>query len=162
MKPTVFRAVAGATAIGALVVGALTSQVVFFVLASVAGLLLATSFRHARSLTGPLLALRGQPVDVQVWGTTLPIPSGSTVRITSVAMIGAGLHIYFQVGGAGSASHLKVAQPRSVLVRPRSVVIEAAAYVQWSSQRLPRVTGAPALAITVSPAFITAQHEAGA
>jgi hypothetical protein len=149
MRSTVFRAVAAAVALGGLVASALTSQPVFLAPAIAALLLLATGFSEAGRLAGPLQDFIHHRAEVLVWGAPLPVPNGATLTITSVKALGAGLHVFFRFEPGVSSTHLKIAQPGRAEVRPRHLIIESAAYVQWAGRRLPRVAGAPALTISL-------------
>jgi hypothetical protein len=151
MRSTMLRVVAAAVALGGFTASIFTSHFFFLVPAIVGLLLLATSFSEAGRLTETLQAFLRQTADVRVWGAPLPVPSGATITITSVKALGAGLHVFLQVGPSGSSNHLKVAQPSRVQVLPQRLAIESAAYVQWAGKRLPRVTGAPALTISLDP-----------
>jgi hypothetical protein len=136
----------------------LTSQFSFVVLGMVTAFLLASSFSQAGRLTKPLQRLRHQAVTVRVWGASLPLPNSAPMTITAVRSLGAGLHIYFQLGATASLAHLKIAQPGRALIEPGTVTIESARYVQWSGKRLPRATGSPALSITLKE-YITAADD---
>jgi hypothetical protein len=149
MRSTTLRVLVAVVAAVAFAAGVLTSQFSFVVLGMVAVLLLASSFSQAGRLTGPLQRFCHQAVAVRVWGASLPVPNGAAMTIASVRSLGAGLHIYLQLGTNGSLTHLKVAQPQRVLLEPGALIIESASYVQWSGKRLPRAIGSPALSITL-------------
>lgn len=159
MHSATLRVLAAAVAAAAIVGGVLTSHFGFVVLALAALLFLATAFSVAARLTRPLQALRGDLVDVSIWGAPLPVPADAAIRITSVKALGAGLHVYLRIGIATSPVHLKVAQPRHVHVTSDAVAIESAAYVQWSGRRLPRVPGASTLTIRVKAGASTDSQE---
>ena len=152
MRSTTLRVLVAVAAAVAFAAGVLTSQFSFVVLGMAAALLLASSFSQAGRLTEPLQRFRHRAVAVRVWGASLPVPNGAAMTITSVKSLGAGLHIYLQLGTNDSPAHLKVAQPKGVLLEPGTLVIESASYVQWSGKRLPRAIGSPALVITMAAA----------
>jgi hypothetical protein len=151
MRSLTFRVLVTVAAIAAFATSVFTSQFSFVVLAMVAVLLLATSFSQASRLTEPLARFRQQAVHVRVWGAALPGSNGAAMTLASVKALGAGLHLYLQVGAGGPATHLKIAQPSRAQLQPETVVIESARYVQWSGKRLPRITGAPAVTISLTP-----------
>src|SRR5438876_4849953 len=148
MRSTTLRVIVAMVAAGAFAAGLLTSQFGFIVLGMVAALFLASSFSQARRLTESLQRFRHQAVAVRVWGASLPVPNGA-MTITSVRSLGAGLHIFLRLGTNDSPTHLKVAQPKRVLLEPGALIIESASYAQWSGKKLPRTTGCPALSITL-------------
>jgi hypothetical protein len=108
-----------------------------------ASTLLSRAARVAEGLRG----LCGHPVDIEVWGSPLPLPAGEELRLESVRAFGAGLHLWVRVGSDPRPRFLKVAQPRAVHHQPEGVEIAHAAYVQWARARIPRVPGAPALTL---------------
>ncbi len=133
-------------AIGGVATGVLTRQIVFFLLAGGATVLLALSRAGACSpVSQSLRSFAGQVVDVELWGHS---PTGDTPELVleSVNTLGAGLHVYFRLAGARTA-HLKVAQPAGITVAAHLVTIQSARYVQWQRTRLPLVEGALALSI---------------
>lgn len=149
MRSMTLRVLVAVVAVVAFAAAVLTSQFSFVALGMVAALLLASSFSQAGRLTEPLQRFRHQAVAVRVWGASLPVPKGAAMTVTSVRSLGAGLHIYLQVGTNDSPTHLKVAQPQRVLLGPGTLIIESASYVQWSGRRLLRAIGSPALSITL-------------
>jgi hypothetical protein len=143
-----------AIAIGAVVAGVLTSQLIFFLVALGAGVLLGTSLSTSRRpLTHALDRFRNQAVEVRLWGAPPPDLPGATLVVTSVNALGAGVHVFFNGHGKG-AMHLKVAQPQDPSLASESVVIGSARYVQWNGKRLPREGTAPAVVIARSEAPI--------
>jgi hypothetical protein len=154
MRPTPARILLSALVIGALTAGVLTSQLIFYLVALMAVFLLATSLSTTRNpLTQALHRFRGFTVEVRAWGALPPLPPGATLVPTSVIVLGAGAHVFFQASGAGSI-HLKVAQPRNVQLAPNTVVIGSAKYVQWNGKKLRVFGGAPALSIALSEASV--------
>ena len=150
MRPIPARVLLSAVTIGALAAGLLTSQFIFFVVALGAGVLLGTSLSTIRRpVTNALEGFRNQAVEVRLWGAPPPDILGATLILTSVNALGAGVHVFFSVQGGGTM-HLKVAQPQDPRLASDSVVLSSARYVQWNGKRLPRVGGAPAVAIELS------------
>lgn len=92
MRPTPARVLLSAVSIGALAAGVLTSQLIFFLVASGAGVLLATSLSTSRRpLTHALDRFRNHAVDVRLWGAPPPDLPGPTLVLTSVNALGAGV-----------------------------------------------------------------------
>jgi hypothetical protein len=150
MRPTPAHILLSAIATGSLAAGVLTSQLVFFVVALGAGVLLGTSLStNRRPLTHAINRFRNHTVEVRLWGAPPPDLSGATLVLTSVNVIGFGAHVFFNVQGDGPI-HLKVAQPQAPSVAPDCVVIGSAKYVQWNGRRLPHGGSAPAVAIVLS------------
>ena len=147
MRPTPARILLSAIAIGSIAAGVLTSQLIFFLVALGAGILLGTSLETSRRpLTQAIGGFRNHTVEVRLWGTPPPDLCGAALVLESVNALGAGAHVYFNVRGGGPM-HLKVAQPQDQSLAPDCVVIGSAKYVQWNGKRLPRVGSAPAVAI---------------
>lgn len=149
MRPGPARLLLSAIMIGALTAGVLTSQLIFFVVALGAGVLLATSLSTSRRpLTHALERFRNQAVEVRLWGVSPPDLLGAKLVITSVNALGAGLHVFFNVQGDGPR-HLKVAQPQDPGLASDSVIIGSARYVQWNGKRVAREGSAPAVVIAL-------------
>ena len=110
----------------------------------------ATLLSRAARIARPLQELRGRTVDVEVWGASLPGGSEGALRLESARAFGAGLLLRLRRGGGGDLGLLKVAQPTEARFHPDGIEIADAAYVQWAGARLPRVSGAPALALRVA------------
>ena len=150
MPPVPARALLSAIGISALVAGVITSLPIFFVVALGAGVLLGTSLSTSRRpLTRALEGFRNQVVYVRLWGAPPPSDSGVTLVLSSVNVLGAGVHVFCHSSGGGSV-HLKVAQPKEPTVASNCVLIRSAKYVQWNGTRLPRVANAPAVTIALS------------
>jgi hypothetical protein len=150
MRPTPARILLSTVSLCALAAGILTSKVVFFVTALGAGVLFGTSLSTSRlPLTRALGEFRDRAVEVRIWGAPPPAPSGVTLVVASVNVLGVGTHVFFRRPDGGSL-HLKVAQPRNPHLGPARVVIGSAKYVQWDGKSLPRVGSAPALEIALS------------
>jgi hypothetical protein len=131
-------------AIADLVAGFLRHQSLFFVLAAGALALLALSLVGVhRPPARTLRSFAGHRVRVELWGSPPPA-SAPRLVLESVNVLGAGLHVFFTVPGAG-AVHLKVAQPAGLIVTSDQVIIESARYIQWQRERLPVVPAACAL-----------------
>jgi uncharacterized protein (DUF58 family) len=148
VRSTTLRVVAALAALGSFAAYLLTSHVAFLFLSIPALLLLATSLGLAAGLAASLQRSCGKPVDVRVWGASLPSPDGAVLTMTSAMALGAGLHVFLRTGPGGPSLHLKIAQPERARIEPGAVLIETAAYVQWAGRRLPRVAGVPAVTIT--------------
>ena len=149
MRPAPARILLSAIAIGSFATGILTSQLIFFLVALGAAVLLGTSLGTSRRpLTHAIGRFRNHTVEVRLWGAPPPGLGGTGLVLTSVNAVGAGAHVYFNARGGGPM-HLKVAQPRDSDLSPDCVVIGSAKYVQWNGKRLPSVASAPAVAITL-------------
>jgi hypothetical protein len=155
MRSTTLRVAATAVALSGFTAYVFTSHFLFFVPAILALLLLATSFSEAGRLAEGIQGFVHHAAEVRVWGAALPVPARSTITVTSVKALSAGLHLFLRVSPSGSSTHLKVAQPSGALALPQQLTIESAAYVQWAGKRLPRVAGAPALTISLDPSRST-------
>jgi hypothetical protein len=154
MRPTSARILLSAITIGSLAASVLTSQLIFFLVALGAGVLLGMSLSTSRRpLTHAIDRFQNHAVEVRLWGAPPPDLSGATLVLTSVNALGAGAHVFFNVRG-GVPMHLKVAQPQDPSLAPNCVVIGSAKYVQWNGKRLPRVGSAPAVAIALSEASL--------
>lgn len=145
MRTTTPRLVFAAVAVAALAASAFGARFTFVLIAVVALLFLGTSFGEAGRLAGELQSFRGRAVEVRIWGAPLPGTEGVTMTLTSVRALGVGLHVYFQLDDARPSMHLKVAQPSRWRLADRSLEIENARYIQWSSKRLARDAARPAL-----------------
>ena len=149
MRPIPSRLLLAVLAVSAITTGVATSRYIFFAVGLAALFLLATSLAGAfQPLTKALLGFRGCAVDVALWGAPPPVPPGTELVISSVNVLSAGLHIFFEANGKRSI-HLKVAQPRNADVQSGSVVIGSARYVQWEGRKLPGVAGAAAVSIAL-------------
>jgi hypothetical protein len=154
MRPTPARLLLAALVISALTAAALTSQLIFYLVALMAGFLLATSLSTTLiPLTRALNRFRGCAVEVRVWGAMPPLPPGTTLVLTSVNVLGPGFHVFFQASGGGSI-HLKVAQPTNAQIAPNAVVVGSARYVQWGGKKLPAIGGMPAVSVSLSNAAV--------
>jgi hypothetical protein len=150
MRPIPSRVLLASLCIGALSAGLWTSQFIFFVVAFGSGVLLGTTLSTShRPVTYALQAFRNHAVAVRLWGAPPPDISDATLVLASVNALGAGVHVHFNVRGGG-AMHLKIAQPKDPRLAAHSVVLGSARYVQWNGKRLSRVSGAPAVTITLS------------
>ncbi len=152
MRPIPSRIVLSTLVAGAVIVGVLTSQLIFYVVALMAGFLLATSLTTSRiPVTRALLRFRNCPVEVRVWGAPPPLVSGAPLVLTSANVLGPGFHVFFRASG-GASMHLKVAQPSGIQIAPEAVVVTSARYVQWQMNKLPAMRGAPAVSIALTNA----------
>ena len=162
MRSTTLRVVAAAVALSSFTAYVFTLHFLFFVPVFPALLLLATSFSEAARLAEAIQEFRHHTAEVRVWGAALPVPDHAAITVTSVMALSAGLHVFLQVSPSGSSTHLKVAQPKRAQVLPHQLTIESAAYVQWAGKRLARVTGMPALTISLEPSRASEQPKSGA
>ncbi len=162
MRSSTLRVAAAAVALSGFTAYVFTSHFLFFVPAVFALLLLATSFGEASRLAEGIQGFVHHAAEVRVWGAALPVPDHSTITVTSVKALSAGLHLFLQVSPSGSSTHLKVAQPSRALVLPQQLIIESAAYVQWAGKRLPRVAGAPAVTVSLNPSRSAEPPKGGA
>ncbi|MES1240662.1 MAG: hypothetical protein ABUT39_03490 [Acidobacteriota bacterium] len=154
MRPTPARVLLAVLILSALTAAVLTSQFIFYLAALMAGFLLATSLSTiGLPLTKALNRLRGCVVEVRVWGAVPPLPPGATLVLTSVNVLGLGIHVFFQASGGGPI-HLKVAQPTKAQVALNGAVIGSARYVQWEGKKLPFISGKPAVFVSLSDAAV--------
>ncbi len=161
MRPVPSRILLAALAAGAIAAGVVTSRFVFLAVGLASLFLLATSLAGAfRPLTKALLGFRGRAVDVALWDAPPPVPPGTELVLTSVNVLSAGLHVFFESSGKRSI-HLKVAQPRNPDIRPGAVAIGSAKYVQWESRKLARVAGAAAVSIVMRPESVRESRDPG-
>lgn len=153
MRPVPARILFSLLAASAVVAGIVTGQTLFFVLVPLPLLFLATSLATSRlPLTRALSAFRNQAVEVRLWGAQAPDTLGTTLVLTSVNVIGVGIHLFFAASD-GFTIHLKVAQPRDATFAPDHVIIRAARYVQWNATKLPPsgTVAAVSIALARSP-----------
>lgn len=149
MRPTPTRILFSVLAIVSGTIGAITSQPVFFLVAVMAAALLASNVAATRRpLIRALGRFRSQRVQVLVWGSPPPDLSDTILVLTSVNVIGAGTHLFFQTA-SGRSSHLKIAQLTDSTIAPDSVVIGSARYVQWNGAKLKVTPGAPAVVVSL-------------
>lgn len=136
MRPLPARVLLAALCIGAFAAGLRTSQLIFFVVAFGSAVLLGTSLSTSRRpVTHALQTFRNQAVEVRLWGAPPSDVSDTTLVLTSVNALSAGVHVFFSVRGGGSM-HLKIAQPGA----PRSLSVyrqagEVCSRI-WSLQRI--------------------------
>ncbi|HEX6201689.1 MAG TPA: hypothetical protein VF100_01725 [Thermoanaerobaculia bacterium] len=107
----------------------------------------ATSLSRAAQVAERLRELHGDAVDIEAWGSPLPLAAGRALRLESSRAFGAGLHLWVRAAPDRRLTHLKVAQPGALRHQPDGIEIADAAYVQWAGARIPRVPGAPALTV---------------
>lgn len=140
---------ATATGVAAVIAALVTQRFVLPAMILCVPLLLvaATFLSRAARVAEGLRELHGHPVDIEVWGSPLPLPAEEALRLESARAFGAGLLLWVRVGSDRRPKLLKVAQPRAVRNPPDGVEIADAAYVQWARARLPRVPGAAALTL---------------
>ncbi len=149
MRPTSSRVLLAVLSAAGLTAGIITSRFVLVMVGIVSAFLLTTSLAGAfQPLTKALLGFRGRAVDVTLWGAPPPVPEGTELVLTSVNVLSAGLHVFFEARGQGSV-HLKVAQPRNPEVQPGAIAIASAKYVQWESRKVPPAPGAAAVSIAL-------------
>jgi len=150
MRPLPARLLFIALSAAALILGVLTRQVIFFVVAVMALLLLGTSLSTARvPLTRALGRFAGQAVDVRLWGAPPPGSAGALV-VESVNLLSVGVHVFFKTT-SGQVMHLKIAQPSGATLADGHVVIATAKYVQWNGAKIKSQPGAPAISIAPAP-----------
>jgi hypothetical protein len=161
MRPIPARILLSALIIGALTAGALTSQLIFYVAALMAAFLLATTLSTSRNpVTRALLDFRNCPVEVRIWGAPPPLPSGASLVLTSVNVLGPGFHVFFQTS-TGSSIHLKVAQPTNPQIAANAVVVVSARYVQWEGKKISVTRGGPAVSIARRDAAVLERQGSG-
>jgi hypothetical protein len=154
MRPTPARILLAAVIVSTLAAGVVTSKIIFFVAALGAAALLGTSLStRRRPLSRALDAFCDHTVDVRLWGAPPPDLGVATLVVTSVNVLGAGVHVFFRTHD-GRSLHLKVAQPREYSLAPGRVVIGSARYVQWNDRKLPTAADGPAVAIALSGSAI--------
>jgi hypothetical protein len=136
MRPVPARILFSLLGASAVLLGLVTGQTIFFALAPLPLLLLATSLAISRlPLTRALGRFRNHVVEVRLWGAQPPDTPGTALILTSVNVISVGVHLFFEASD-GFSMHLKVAQPRGATLAPDHVIIEGARYVQWNATKL--------------------------
>ena len=98
-----------------------------------------------------LLPLLGTSVELKAWGRELPGYEGAAFRFHRTLAFGAGLHLYFLPQDSYKPLHLKVAQPRAVVLTDQGVEIGTAKYIQWRGQKVKRAQGEKALVLEHTP-----------
>ena len=94
-----------------------------------------------------LLPLLGTSVEAKAWGRGLPGYEDAALRFHRTLAIGAGLHLYFLPPQSDKPLHLKIAQPRAVVLSQQGVEIGTAKYVQWCGKKVKRAQGEKALVL---------------
>ena len=159
MRPAISRVLLSTIGIGTLAAGVFTSRLIFFVVTLGAGVLLGTSLSTSRRpLTRALDGFRNHVVHLRLWGVPPSEDSGAGLVLTSVNVLGAGVHVFFK-GPGDESIHLKVAQPKEAGIAADSVLIGSARYVQWNGKRLPRRIEVPAVVIALSGPSEMARRE---
>jgi hypothetical protein len=151
MRPVPSRILFSVLGAAALALGVITGQVFFFFLAPLPLLfLIATSLVTSRlPATRTLGRFRHHAVEVRLWGAPPPDTAGTTLILSSVNVIGVGIHLFFTAPD-GSSAHLKIAQPRDAKVASDRVTVTAARYVQWNVTKLERNDAAAAVSIALA------------
>lgn len=109
----------------------------------VGGMLLPGTYEIANQLR-PWLGTYSQ---VKAWGRGLPDHEGTVFRFDRALALGVGLHLYLQPEDRDKALHLKIAQPKAVVIGDHFVEIGAAKYVQWCGKKMKRAPGEKALVL---------------
>ena len=149
MRPLPARILFSVLGASAVALGLVTRQPIFFVLAPLPLLFLATSLATSRlPLTRTLGRLRNHDEEVRLWGAPPPSTPGTTLVLSSVNVISFGIHLFFTASD-GLAMHLKVAQPRDATLALDHVTIAAARYVQWNATKLKPSDNFPAVWIAL-------------
>lgn len=134
----------------AAVLGVVTRRTIFFIVAALPLVLLATSLpTSALPLSRALNRFTNQAVDVRLWGAQPPNTSGSALTLTSVNVLGVGVHLFFKASD-GNSMHLKIAQPRKTTIARDHITIEAVRYVQWNRTKLKPGDTSVAVSIALS------------
>ena len=150
MRPLPSRVLFSLLVISFVVLGFVTRQTIFFILAPLPLLFFATSLATSKvPLTRTLSSFRNHAVDVRLWGAPPPGTSGTTLIVSSVNVISFGIHVFFTAPD-GSSIHLKIAQPRKATLAPDHVVIAVAWYVQWNVTKLKPSETFPAVSIALA------------
>ncbi len=89
----------------------------------------------------------GTNLEVKAWGSGLPGYDGGAFRFHRTLAVGAGLHFYLLPQGSDKPLHLKVAQPKAVVLSEEGVEIGTAKYVQWCGKKVKRAQGEKALVL---------------
>ena len=102
---------------------------------------------HTYEVSGQLRPWLCTSVEVKAWGSGLPGCEGAAFRLHRTVAFGAGLQLYFLPQDSDKPLHLKIAQPRAVVLSERGVEIGTAKYVQWCGKKVKRVQGEKALVL---------------
>lgn len=111
----------------------------------------ATALSQAGRVAHAIQPLRGQTVEVRIWGA--PLPAAGAFRVHSIHAFGAALLFQLEPAGGGKVGLLKVAQPRDVRHSGGRVEIGYARYVQWAGKKMAHADGIAAFQlVSVNPA----------
>jgi hypothetical protein len=150
MRPIPSRILFSVLGVSAVALGVILGQKIFFFLAPLPLLLLASSLATSRRpLTRALGRFRDHAVEVRLWGAAPPNTAGTTLILSSVNVISVGTHVFFTASD-GSSAHLKIAQPRDAKIESDRVTVTTARYVQWNTTKLQRNDTAAAVSIALA------------
>ena len=140
----VFGALFAIMGVAGLAVAILNAQFRFFALAAALILLLVAGsmLSKAARIANQLPAIVGRSVRIEVWGHAL---EPTALRVSSVRVIGAGLHIFLSSPVAGSPKDLKIAQPSNARLSDTQLTIDNAAYISLAGRKLEHADDSPAL-----------------
>jgi hypothetical protein len=123
-----------------------------WILAAAVLLFIAATFNSKATLVSrSLRPFVKRSVRIEVWGNAIPDSSQPVFEIDSIAAFGAGLLIHVRATSGGPRILLKVAQPRTALVREDRVEIDDAAYVSFAGGRLKRSVDPHVPAVVLYP-----------
>lgn len=89
----------------------------------------------------------GNQVHAKAWGRGLPAHGTVTFRFDRTMAFGAGLHLYLQPQDGSKPLHLKIAQPKEVVLGDHAFEVGVAKYVQWCGNKVKRVPGEKAFVL---------------
>ena len=149
-KRTILGVLYSGSGVSALVLALLSAQFRFLGIAcALASFLLAASvLSTAARVAGQLPMLVGRDVNLEVWGIALE--SSGPLRVNSVHVLGAGLHLYLELPPGSHPRDLKVAQPKTVRITEGRLEIADAAYVSWAGSKLKRDQSSHQTALVIS------------
>ncbi len=120
---------------------AIAAGLLFFLLA-------ATSLSNAGRIAASMRHVVGKAVRVQIWGEALPT-AGASLIVHSILAASAGLLLFLKAPPDGPRMILKVAQPTSWRLEGGNLEIDAARYVSFRGVKKRKITGKPALSLTI-------------
>ena len=94
-------------------------------------------------------SLSGASVRVYAWGLQLDAFGTTSFRLRRTFAFGAGLHIYLSTIPTGQELHIKIAQPRDLVINTEGFQISDAKYIQCQGKTIDRIRDQKALLVRV-------------
>ncbi len=104
-------------------------------------------FPNTYEFVAPIRRLIGTSVDVYVSGRPLAPFGKTTFLLHRTFAFGAGLHIYLSTIPAGPELHIKIAQPRDLVIHTDGFQISDAKYIQCQEKTMDRARDQKALLV---------------